>query len=80
MDRLKSYRDKDEVVIPLLVDADSAVIKSYGILNEKQGSVPHPAVILVDKEGNVSFFHLDEDYTKRPPVDTLLDAVRKIEG
>ncbi len=76
---MRSYRDKEQVEIPLLVDADSEVIKAYGILNEKQGAVPHPAVVLVDLEGNVSFFHLDEDYSKRPPVATLLEAVRKIE-
>ncbi len=67
-------------MIPLLIDADSEVIKAYGILNEKQGSVPHPAVVLLDREGNVSFFHLDEDYSKRPPVETLIEAAEKIEA
>lgn len=78
-DRLRAYRDDKGITIPLLVDGDSSVIRSYGILNEKQGAVPHPTVVLVDREGTVRFFHLDENYRRRPPVDTLLEAVREIE-
>jgi peroxiredoxin len=66
------------VTIPLLVDAGSEVIKAYGILNEDQGEVPHPTVILLDKEGVIRFFHLDENYKRRPPAETLIEAAREI--
>lgn len=65
--------------IPLLVDADLATIKAYGILNPKQTAVPHPAVVLVDREGTVRFFHMDENYRRRPAVDILLTAAREVQ-
>lgn len=77
---MRSYRDKEEVKIPLLIDADSEVIKAYGILNEEQGEVPHPTVVIVDKEGTARFFHLDEDYRRRPSAESLIEAVREIES
>lgn len=78
--RLRSYRDKKEVTIPLLIDEGSEVIRAYGILNPRQGEVPHPTVVIVDKEGIARFFHLDEDYRRRPPAETLIEAVREIES
>ena len=66
--------------IPLLIDRGSEVINAYGILNPKQGEVPHPTVVIADKEGTVRFFHLDEDYRRRPPAETLIEAVREIES
>ncbi len=77
---LESYRDSKRVKIPLLIDADSETIKAYGVLNERQGSVPHPTVVIADRKGSVRFFHLDENFRQRPPVETLLEAVREIEA
>ncbi len=77
--RLRSYRDKKKVEIPLLVDQGSEVIRSYGVLNLEHGDVPHPAVVLIDREGVVRFFHLDEDYRRRPLPETLIEAVREVE-
>ena len=37
------------IEVPLLIDADSAAIQAYGILNEKQGEGPHPTVVLVGR-------------------------------
>ena len=68
------------MTIPLLVDEGSEVIRAYGILNQGQGDVPHPTVVLVDKEGVVRFFHLDENYQRRPPVETLIEAAREVQA
>ena len=75
---MRSFRDKEGVTIALLVDEGCEVIKAYGILNQRQGEVPHPTVVLLDKEGVVRFFHLDENYKRRPPAETLIDAVKDI--
>lgn len=79
-DKLRAFRDEKDVKIPLLVDRDSQTIKAYGVLNEGQGSVPHPAVVLVDRSGTVRFVHMDENFRRRPEVDLLITAVRKIEA
>ena len=66
--------------IPLLVDAGSETIKAYGILNERDGSVPHPAVVIVDRGGMVRFFHVDENYRRRPAPEVVIETLRKIES
>jgi peroxiredoxin Q/BCP len=76
--RMSSFRDGSGITFPLLVDADSAAIESYGILNEEQGEVPHPTVVVVDRDGAIRFFHLGEDYRERPPAATILDALRAL--
>ncbi len=52
--------------------------RAYGILNPKHGEVPHPTVVLLDRKGTVRFFHLDENYRRRPKPETLIEAVREI--
>ncbi len=59
-----------------LIDPQSTVIKRYGILNEKQGAIPHPATVVVDERGIVRFFAVDEDYTKRPANAEILASLR----
>lgn len=78
-EKLRGYRDKSGMKIPLLVDADSETIQAYGILNQQQGAVPHPAVVIVDREGTARFVHVDENYRRRPAPEVLIDALRKIE-
>ena len=78
-EKLRDYRDKSGMKIPLLVDADSATIEAYGILNQRHGGVPHPAVVIVDREGKVRFVHVDENYRRRPAPEVLIDALRKVE-
>ncbi len=59
-----------------LIDPGSKIISRYGILNEKEGEIPHPATVVVDREGIVRFFEMDEDYTKRPPNEKILAALK----
>ena len=76
---LGKMRDQAGLDFPLLVDESSAAIEAYGILNERHGKVPHPTVVIVDMEGVVRFFHLDENYRRRPAPSVLLDALRELE-
>jgi hypothetical protein len=41
---------KSDFNFPLLIDEGSEAIKAWGVLNEKQGSVPHPTVAVVDTQ------------------------------
>ncbi len=40
--------------------------------------MPHPTVVIVDIEGVVRFFNLDEDYRRRPSASSLIEALREI--
>lgn len=68
----------ETVSFPLLIDADLAVIRDYGIVNQDSPQVPHPTVVVVDRQGTVRFVHLDENYRRRPDPEVILDALRAI--
>ena len=74
-ERLAAFRDREGIGFPLLVDAGSEAIGAWGILNPKHGAVPHPTVAIVDLEGVVRFFHLDEDYRRRPAPAVIVEAL-----
>ena len=66
-DRLQSFKEQNGFAFPMLVDADLAVTKAYGVLNPESGKIPHPTAMIVNREGVITYFRVDEDYTVRPP-------------
>lgn len=46
-----------------LSDPDLSTMTRYGIKNDKD--LPHPAVYLVDKSGQIVWYHIDQQYKKR---------------
>lgn len=63
----------------ILSDADRRVIKSYGILNEKEhGGIAHPSVFIVGKDGIIKYAYVGKDPQDRPPDETILAEVKKI--
>lgn len=79
---MKRFSDLRGISFPLLSDPDSAVIKSYGLLNtEAKGKavgVPHPATIVVDREGVVRAMLNRDGYRERHTTEELLDALKKV--
>lgn len=73
-DKLVSMREKLGLEFPTLMDPDLALTKSFGLLNEKNGEMPHPAAILIDKGGVVQYVRVDEDFRVRPEPAELLEA------
>ncbi len=71
-DKLESMREKSGFEFPLLMDSDLETIKAYGILNQDNGKIPHPAAVVVDREGKVTYLRVDEDYKVRPPTSSEL--------
>jgi len=54
--------------------------KEYSALNEKHtGSkddmIPIPATYLINKAGKIVWFHFDQDYRRRPDVNTILEQL-----
>jgi len=69
---------KEGLEFPILLDDDLAAAKAFGILNEASPKVPHPTVVVVDGKGIVRFFHLDENYRRRPPAQEIVEAVGQL--
>lgn len=72
---LAKYVEKHELGYPMLTDPGSETIKAYGFLNEKNGKIPHPAAVVVDQAGCVTYSRIDVKYSQRPSVDELLAAI-----
>ena len=66
--------------IPQLVDADLSVIKSYGILNEKAGDIPHPTALIIDKDGKIAYLHAEVDYSVRPEPEEMIAVLKKLQA
>lgn len=75
---LKKFSDRSHVSFPMLSDADSAVIRRYGILNEtvpKTAAVygiPHPGTYVLDRNGVVVAKYFQDDYRVRDTVTSIL--------
>jgi len=48
---------------------------AYGI--KKDTKLPHPAVVIVDKQGMVKWFYVGEDYKKRPSAAQIMQVVNR---
>ena len=61
-------------------DETMANLKKYGIDLEKNNGnrdhvLPVPATYVIDRSGKITYVHFDKDYTKRPSVSTILNAL-----
>lgn len=75
----KLHRDLG-LEFPVLHDPDNHAAKAWGIFNEDSGKVPHPTAAVIDREGLVRYFRVDEDYKKRPKPEELLNSLKEIES
>jgi peroxiredoxin Q/BCP len=76
---LDKYAKKSGISFPLLSDPDLSTIRHYGILNPSSGgTVPHPTTIIVDAEGFIRWVRMDEDFTMRPSVASVLTRVDRV--
>lgn len=75
VDKLAAFASKSKIEFVLLSDPDLAVIAGWGLVNMSKPQVPHPTAIVVDGEGTIRYFRQDQDYSKRPTADELLQAV-----
>jgi peroxiredoxin len=62
-----------------LSDPELAVTKSFGIVNEKSGSVPHPTAVVVDAHGTARWVRIDVNYRERPSAEELLTVLTEME-
>jgi hypothetical protein len=75
---LRQFSDRMHITFPLLSDADSAVIKRYGILNETiakdipQYGIPNPGTYVLDARGAVTAKYFEDDYRERDTASSIL--------
>lgn len=75
---LKDFAQRKGITFPLLSDADSQVIRAYGILNETMDrqspyfGVPYPGTFLLDAKGRVVSKHFEDDYRERYTASEIL--------
>jgi len=75
---LKHFADRLEITYPLLSDADSKIIRSFGILNTNIEEdhmfygIPFPGTYIVDASGNVVSKYFEQYHRQRFTADTIL--------
>lgn len=75
---LQNFAARRRISYPLLSDEGSAVIRAFGILNEKIPKdnpvygVPLPVTYLLDKRGRVKSRYFEEDYRERYTAGNIL--------
>ena len=56
------------------------MVDRYGLRNPQHppsyGVVPHPAALVIDRDGVVRYIRVDVDYKARPATAELVEAVR----
>jgi len=77
-EKLQALARDQGLELPVLVDADLAAIRAYGVLNEQAGNLPHPTAVVIDKGGVVRYVRVDVDYKVRPAPEELLGALRAL--
>ena len=75
---LKNFAGRRQILFPLLSDADSRIIRSFGILNESvkpespQYGIPHPGTYILDTHGRVVAKYFEEDMRERMSASAIL--------
>jgi len=73
--KLRSFRDQEGLVFPILLDPQNKVSISYGLLKEDNPKVPHPTALVIGSDGVIRYLRVDEDYKVRPSTEELLAAL-----
>ena len=77
IDGLKSMANRLDNPYWFLSDPKLEVIERYGI--RKDETLPHPAVVLIDKKGLVQWFYVGENYKQRPSASQLTSVIENLD-
>lgn len=81
-DETAKWLSENGWTFPLLVDG-GPVIEAYGLANpneqrEERKGIPHPATIIIDREGTVRFVNVWVNYRERTSPQTIIEELKKI--
>ncbi len=74
-DKLEAMKKDRGLTFPHLMDPGSKVIRSYGLLNEQHGELPHPATLVLDSNGVVRFLEINVNFRERPPTAKVIEVL-----
>ena len=75
---LREFADRRRITYLMLSDADSSIIRSFGLFNEtiepgtRDYGIPHPALFFVNRAGTVRRKYMEERYYHRRALATIL--------
>src|SRR5215467_1284795 len=72
------YLERHPISFPFLLDEDRAVTKAYGLhhfLATDALNIAHPATLVVDRTGTISYIYRGDGQLDRAPLDEVLNAV-----
>lgn len=82
VDVLEKFATDKGITYPLLSDSDSAVIKSFGILNkessDRTAGIPYPGTYLIDSEGIIRAKLFLDGYKERHATDELIRVAAEL--
>ena len=58
-----------------VTDQDLAIANAYGV--QRDESIPHPTVVLINKEGIVVWFYASENHRQRPSAEQLQQVIEQ---
>jgi AhpC/TSA family/Disulphide bond corrector protein DsbC len=75
---LQTFAARRNITFPLLSDADSKIIRAYGILNSSVDKtspsygIPYPGIYVLNKDGTVKAKYFGDDYRERQTAAVIL--------
>ncbi len=83
---LANFKAKNNLSYPLLYDEGSKIIDAFGVRNEahKEGhfayGIPHPIIVVTDKEGIVKAKLFEKGYRDRPEAEVILSTLDEVQA
>lgn len=75
---LRNFSERQHITFPLLSDADSKIIREFGILNEEtpKGTpfygIPYPGIYIVDATGKITGKYFEANFRERDDAGLIL--------
>ena len=80
------FAAREKIAYTLLSDQGSAIIRAFGLLNERFApssrlyGIAHPAIFVIDPKGVITHRFSTREYQVRPEIDAVLTELRKKAG
>ena len=83
---MAEYTRQEQIRFPVLIDADRAVSKLYGVFtpfshdgfNMPTVNMPHNSTVLIDGSGRIRYIHVGARSTDLPDESALLGAMAQV--
>ena len=80
-EKVQSFMTRQGLALPILIDADRAVTKRYGVYHPfglDALNTARPSTFLIDRQGKVCFIYVGEGQNDRPDPETIVAKLRKL--